>query len=165
MTKYFWFIVIGIILLVFLTRKKLTSLLKNILDKWETYVSHPYWDYKQWSWGFGSEVPDSIPNPTIKPKQTFISRNDAYNKAFSIMSYNRSILSNALKRSLNENQWAALLSFAYNAGIGAALKLVPEINSGAATLESHWKSYRLAGGKVNDNLVSRRSYEWNLYNS
>jgi GH24 family phage-related lysozyme (muramidase) len=63
-------------------------------------------------------------------------------------------------------QWAALLSFSYNEGIGRAYNLLDNINSGDDNaLAAQMRKYIYAGGVVNDNLVERREKEINLWNS
>jgi len=32
----------------------------DLLGEIEGFIQNPYWDYKQWSWGYGTKVPDEI---------------------------------------------------------------------------------------------------------
>lgn len=162
--KWYYWLIIAFVLFVFIKGKSMFDTLTSIFKRWEGFSPVPYWDNKQWSWGYGTEVPDSIANPSIKPAGT-ISQQQAINDALSHSAADKQYLQGKLTRQLNNNQWAALLSFAYNLGSPTAAKLIPEINSNAKTLESHWKQYVYAGGKINNNLVARRNYEWTLFNS
>lgn len=73
-------------------------------------------------------------------------------------------LSGKITRKLTVNQWAALLSFSYNLGIGNAYNLVPVINSGDDNaLGVKWNKYVYAGGVINDDLVNRRAKEFALW--
>jgi len=71
-------------------------------------------------------------------------------------------------RSLTPNQFAALVSFAYNLGLGSLqsstlLRLVNEGDlSGAAP---HFMSWTYAGGQQLEGLVRRRQAEMDLFNT
>lgn len=69
---------------------------------------------------------------------------------------------------INNNQYAALLSFAYNLGLGAlsGSTLAKLINAGnfiAASAE--FPKWNLAGGKIVQGLVNRRAKEQALFNT
>lgn len=136
----------------------------NLIAGLERFVSKPYWDFKQWSWGYGTKVPDSANNPNTVPNKT-ITRSEANRLMEYHIANDYLILKPLVKKTLNANQWTALLSFSYNLGSGTAKNIVSAINTGASNLESKWKSYIYAGGSVNSGLISRRNTEWNLYNS
>jgi Phage-related lysozyme (muraminidase) len=130
----------------------------------ERFTPKPYWDYKQWSWGYGTKVPDSTASPTVIPNVTI-----GIDTAKSIMnnhiSKDYAVLKPLARKELTPNQWAALLSFSYNLGIGTGKTMLSRINSNIPNLEAVWKSYIYAGGAVSNGLISRRNKEWNLYNS
>lgn len=70
---------------------------------------------------------------------------------------------------LTDNQFSALVSFAYNVGIGALksstlLKKV-KANPLDLSIESEFMKWNKAGGKVIKGLTTRRNAEWELYNS
>jgi lysozyme len=78
----------------------------------------------------------------------------------------RLYLRTLIRRDLNPEQWAALLSFSYNLGRGNADNLVNNINSGNnAALGDQWNQYVNAGGVPQDYLIARRAAEWQLFNS
>lgn len=73
---------------------------------------------------------------------------------------------------LSQNQFDALVTFAFNVGVEAfssssVLKLVN--NPSAATvhsgLEAAWKAWNKSQGKVNAGLVKRREAEWKMYSA
>lgn len=75
---------------------------------------------------------------------------------------------NAGKVKLNDNQWAALTSWVFNVGCGAAKtsSLVKRLNNGenAVTVASQeLPKWKLAGGKVMPGLVRRRADEVKLF--
>lgn len=137
--------------------------LKAFLPQVEGFLPKPVWDVKQWSWGFGTRVPGSINDPNKNPGGS-ITKEQAYQemKRYYIDAYN--YLAPMITRPLSSNQWAALLSFAYNLGPGNADNLVPNINSGNDTaLFTQWRKYVYAGGVKNAGLVNRREKELSLW--
>jgi len=75
-----------------------------------------------------------------------------------------------VSKTLNQNQYDALVIFAFNIGVNAfkkcsALKLVnnPKANTPYQTLEQAWKAYNKDDGIIKDGLIKRRAIEWELY--
>jgi lysozyme len=72
-----------------------------------------------------------------------------------------------LKQKLSENQFNAVVSFAYNLGIGALSKstLLKKVNAnpGDKTIRDEFLKWNKAGGKVLNGLVKRRLEESDLY--
>lgn len=135
----------------------LVNTLQNFIPGVEGFSSKPYWDISRWSWGYGTQAPG--PSGTI-------TRTQAFEDMLSHLMDDYNTLNPKITRSLNVNQWTALLSFSYNLGVGNAEKLIPLINSGDNdSLGVKWNQYVYAGGKVNSDLVARRQKEWDLWNS
>ena len=72
-----------------------------------------------------------------------------------------------VKSNVNDNQFAALVSFAYNLGIGALnkstlLKLV-NANPNDKQIANEFMKWVNAGGKPSNGLINRRSAELHLY--
>lgn len=123
----------------------------------EGFRSAAYWDVSRYSWGYGTPAPG--PGDTI-------TQADAMNELIDHMQGDYSQLKPLITRALSLNQWIAYLDFSYNEGVGAAMKLLDDINAGQdGTLEQHWKLYVYAGGVVNSDLVDRRNVEWDLFTS
>lgn len=153
----------GILAILYFTMQPWAPILDGFFKTWEGFKSTPYWDYKQWSWGYGTRVPGSSTNPSINPGGS-ITRVKAMADALQHVQTDYLYLKPMIKMPLNPRQWAALLSFSYNEGSGNADNLVKNINSGdMAALETQWKLYIYAGGEVNDDLIARRNAEWNLF--
>ena len=72
-----------------------------------------------------------------------------------------------LKVELNENQFSALVCFAYNVGTGALAKSTllrkVNINPNDLTIRNEFMRWNKAGGKVLRGLTLRRESEANLY--
>lgn len=134
----------------------------RLLDKLATFIpsvegfsSTPYWDQSRFSWGYGTAAPGATGT---------ISREKAFSDMITYLMNDYATLGNKITRSLSVKQWAALLSFSYNLGIGNALNLVPIINAGDDdALHDKWIKYVYAGGVVNQDLVARRNKEFALW--
>lgn len=146
----------GSVLLLFLmARQSWYTITDWLIPKLEGFRAHPYWDNKQYSWGYGTRAPG--PDGTIDKVQ-------ALKDSRAHMLADKQYLESMLTRPLNAHQWAAYLSFAYNEGRYNADNLVRNINAGDdAALEHQWKLYNLSNGSVNDGLVERRNIEWNIW--
>lgn len=130
---------------------------EDLIISFEGFVGHPYWDYKQYSWGYGTKAPG--PSGTITPEQA---RAELHEHLQGDYTY----LSQLIHVPLSAGQWAALLSFSYNLGTGNADNLVDNINAeNNAALGEQWLKYIYAGGVVNDGLVKRRAAEWRVWNA
>ena len=72
-----------------------------------------------------------------------------------------------VKSQVNENQFAALTSFAYNAGIGNLMKstLLKKVNANPSdeTIRTEFMKWDKAGGKQLAGLTRRRKAEADLY--
>jgi lysozyme len=72
-----------------------------------------------------------------------------------------------VKKELNSNQFSALVSFAYNVGLGnfgasTLLKMV-NVNPNDPKIRDQFAQWRKAGGRVVDGLIRRRKAEADLY--
>lgn len=76
-------------------------------------------------------------------------------------------VNNAVKVKLNQNQYDALVSFAYNCGVGALQKsdLLKYLNQGEyGKASDEFPRWNKANGKVLNGLVRRRKAEQELFN-
>jgi GH24 family phage-related lysozyme (muramidase) len=76
-------------------------------------------------------------------------------------------VNNNLLKKANQDQFDAMVIFAFNIGSGAFLKssMLKIFNTGYYTLESAWKAYNKSQGKVMNGLINRRNKEWELFKS
>jgi lysozyme len=151
----------GALLLFTMFGKSFTNRLLDTLAAFvpsvEGFRSTPYWDVSRYSWGYGTAAPGATGT---------ISRDQAFQDMIAYLLADYNALRKKVTRSLTVKQWAALLSFSYNLGVGDAYDLVPLINEGDfETLGTEWLRYIHSGGVVNQNLVDRRHKEWALWNS
>ena len=132
-----------------------------LIKRWEGYRATRYWDVKQWAIGFGSKADHLPPDTNISEAHASIL----------LSVYLRELadkLAEIVQVSLTANQGAALLSFAYNLGLGALAKstLLKKLNAadvwGAGNEFNRWTK---AGGKVMPGLVKRRAAERELFDT
>jgi lysozyme len=140
----------------FIAGTDMLTLAINTIKGFEGFIPVSRWDYKQYSYGYGN----AASGPGIS-----ISQSDADNLLRQRVTDDYNTLKPLLTIPLNDNQWAALLSFSFNEGSGAAKLLIPDINNQSDNLENHFKEYNIAGGVVNSDLVDRRDQEWQLWDS
>jgi GH24 family phage-related lysozyme (muramidase) len=114
----------GILLLLLLSKKAkapmltlLENKIKEFLPPLESFRATPYWDNKQWSWGFGTRVPGSVNDPNVRPNKT-ITREQAEKDMLAHAENDYLYLERLINVALTVNQWTAYLSFAYNLGPG-----------------------------------------------
>lgn len=136
------------------------GILRSFIPTVEGFTASPVWDYKQWSWGYGTAAgfdPNKKPAGTITPARAWLD-------AEKVIDSNYQALKSLVKKNLNGNQWAALLSFAYNAGVGNAKNIVETINNGSSQeVITRIKKYVYAGGVYNQGLANRREKEALMY--
>lgn len=143
------------------------------LKKLESYSSTPYWDFKQWSIGYGTYAGsydrNKKPSITVTPATAttlLINHvNTVINKIQSLV-----------KISLTQNQLDALVLFTYNLGVGILTKasstygdtLLTDLNNkNFSRFSKRMKHYNKVNAngvyKVSDTLTKRRDSESNLF--
>jgi GH24 family phage-related lysozyme (muramidase) len=133
-----------------------------LIPQFEGFRPNPYWDVSRYSWGYGTPAPG--PTGTITPDQALTDMRE-------VVQVNYNTLHPLITRQLSNNQWGALMSFAYEEGTGnaqtGAIALVPDINASSdgndSKLEAHFKEYIYAGGVIDNDIVARRNAEWQLW--
>lgn len=79
------------------------------------------------------------------------------------------VITPMIHTSLNDNQFGALVSFAYNLGEGSlsSSTLLKKVNANPKdlTIKDEFLKWNHSCGKVVDGLTRRRLSEWELYNS
>ena len=135
----------------------------------EGFSSKPYWDYAQWTVGYGTKCPDDMLDYY---KQYGISEKEAESLLRTYLVKFENELHKFMNRTgveLNQNQFDALLMFTYNCGSGWSYDtsgtFYNAIVSGATGNDliyafSRWSS---AGGRILTSLLRRRLCEANMY--
>jgi GH24 family phage-related lysozyme (muramidase) len=136
------------------------GVLMEFIPAVEGFSATPVWDYKQWSWGYGTAAGYDRYN---KPTGT-ITREKALQDAIAVNDANYRTIRPRFTRSLKGHEMAAMLSLAYNLGPARIDVFAPFVNAGdTAGLFAKMRAYVYAGGVRNQGLVNRREKEILLY--
>lgn len=134
------------------TNEKGIQLIKSF-EGCRLYAYKPVATERYWTIGWGHYGPDVKKDMTITQMQ-------ADNILLEDLKKYEEAVEN-LHISLNENQFSALVSFAYNCGTGNLKKLVANRNN--EQIAEAMLLYNKAGGKVLNGLVKRRNAERELF--
>ena len=119
---------------------------------------------KVWTIGYGNT---KYQNGTAVKQGDKITQEQAETLLSDILAEFSKDVSKLIKLELNDNQFSALVSFAFNLGVGALSKstLLKKVNANPndKTIESEFMKWVSAGGKRLNGLVRRRTAESNLY--
>lgn len=141
----------------------------TILKAEEGFSEKPYWDYAQWTVGYGTKCPD---DKLAHYKQNGITKDEAERLLRDYIARFEAELDSFMARSgvsLNQNQYDALLLFSYNCGTAWAYStsgiFYNAIVSGATgnTLINAFSRWCNAGGQIKTYLLRRRLCEANMY--
>ena len=151
------------------TNMKASNACINMIKETEGFFAIPYWDYSQWTVGFGTTCPaDKLEEyqqngiPVEAAEELLLEQLAKFEK-----SVNDYAKKNGLK--LTQNQFDALVSFTYNLGSGTLTKsgsaLGSAILSGAKDNELifAFSIYCMAGGEFMPGLMRRRLAEANMF--
>lgn len=135
----------------------------------EGFSSKPYWDYAQWTVGYGTKCPDDM---LEYYKQHGIQEAEAESLLRTYLTSFENELHKFMARTgvkLNQNQFDALLMFTYNCGSGWSYDtsgiFYNAIVSGATgnALIYAFSRWCSAGGQILTSLLRRRLCEANMY--
>lgn len=132
----------------------------QLIKQHEGYRSKPYYDTDSiLTIGYGFRL-------NVRHGQ-FMSRLEAVAKIRTDLHYRLKRFRYLIKVPLNENQTNALLSFAYNVGLGNFTRsdLLRKLNKFNYNLESEFKRWIYANGEKQGGLLKRRNVEWKLFNN
>lgn len=135
--------------------QSINNRLTNFIKKYENFSPHPYWDYKQYSIGYGTKA---------KPTDKTISKQEAINRLVSEVEKHRRETIEDGKRwgyKWNSNQIDALTSFSYN--VGSLNQLTNNGSRPDSVIAKKILEYNTAGGKVAPGLTKRREAERKMF--
>ena len=119
---------------------------------------------KVWTIGYGNT---KYQNGTAVKQGDKITQEQAETLLSDILAEFSKDVSKLIKVELNDNQFSALVSFAFNLGVGALSKstLLKKVNANPndKTIENEFMRWVSAGGKKLNGLVRRRTAESKLY--
>ena len=132
-----------------------TTNLVNFVKHYEQFHPKRYWDYKQWSIGYGSKA---------KEGEKEISHKEAISRLQNDLTKRRKMISDFGKRhgyKWTPHQIDALTSFHYN--IGTIIELTQNGMRSNDEITEMMSLYTKAGGKTLQGLVDRRAAEQDLF--
>lgn len=127
----------------------------QLLKSFEGCRLTAYWDVNGYSIGYGHHAKDITKGMTIDQKAA-----DAFLKK-DVAKFEKAV--NALKYDFNQNQFDALVDFAYNCGAGNLLKLTANNTRSIQQIGYKIPLYCKAGGVKLMGLVKRRNAEQQLF--
>lgn len=137
-----------------------SSILQQFIPAVEGFSSRPVWDYKQWSWGYGTAA--GFDRNVMPPGS--ITRDKAMQEAIAVNEKNWRTIRGRFNVSMKPYQIAAMLSLAYNLGPSRIDVFAPYVNAGDYNgLFAKMRAYVYAGGVRNQGLVNRREKEIALF--
>lgn len=144
--------------------------LVEILKKEEGFSAKPYWDYGQYTVGYGTRCPDDM---LEEYKNNGISEEDAEVLLRNYLAGTESVINKKFidkyGLTLTQNQFDALITFTYNCGSGWIYKtgdvFFNAVKNGATGSEliNAFTLWCSAGGQILPGLVRRRLCEANMY--
>lgn len=142
---------------------------KNCIDlikKFEGFRSESYQDsVGVWTVGYGSTMWPDGNKVQSGQKMTMLEAEKVM--AWELDRKGKVIISALPTTIINQNQYDALLSFAYNLGVGALLKSTLfkklKLNPNDESIRAEFMRWVNAGGKTLKGLITRRKAEADLY--
>ncbi|HEY9762934.1 MAG TPA: glycoside hydrolase family protein, partial [Trichocoleus sp.] len=127
----------------------------DFIAQFEGFHNTPYWDYQQYTWGYGTRAP----GPT-----GYISQEQAQAELNQRIAQDNATLERLVKVSLTPSQCTALLSFQFNTGALEGSQLIAKLNAGdVAGAAAEFDRWILAGGQPLEGLRRRRAAEKELF--
>lgn len=148
----------------------------KLLAQWEGFKKLKYKDHAgKWTIGVGHLItPDELQRGSINVSGRMISINKPWTDedvrvllAQDLVRFEKDVDA-TIKVDLNQNQFDALVSFAFNIGTGAfnsEIGVAEALNAGMhGDVPRQLRKWNKAGGKVSQGLVNRRENEIKLWN-
>lgn len=137
--------------------RKISARGLQLLKQFEGCRLTAYWDVNGYSIGYGHHAKDITKGMVIDQKAA-----DEFLKK-DVAKFEKAV--NALKYDFNQNQFDALVDFAYNCGAGNLLKLTANNTRSIQQISYKIPAYCKAGGVRLMGLVRRRNAEQALFNT
>ena len=120
------------------------------IKRWEGYSAKAYWDYQQWSIGYGTRSFEGEEITENEASRRFKEALEKYNE----------ILFSKLSRYPSKGAKTALLSAVYNLGGSGISPVIRHYNEGNSEMAANLlRRYHYAGGKPLPALIARRNAE------
>lgn len=137
--------------------KKISAAGLELIKRFEGCCLVAYWDVNWYSIGYGHHSVDIVKGQKITQEEA-----DAF-LAKDVAKFEKAV--NGLKYDFNQNQFDALVDFAYNCGAGNLLKLTANNTRTIKEISHKITAYCKAGGVALPGLLNRRRAEQALFNT
>lgn len=140
----------------------------EVIKKWEGFSVKPYWDYKQWTVGYGTKVPDGKLTEYNTNGISVEEANTLLHAMLSDMSVDLNSFIDKFGLTMTQQQFDALLSLTFNCGTG----WMGEVSTFRTSVIEGWTGndfvfaigqWSTAGGVTLPALIRRRLAEANMY--
>lgn len=133
------------------TGKDVATKAANLIKQFEGFAPKSFWDYKQYTWGYGTKT--TALGLTITKEQAEI---ELVKELAPLI---KQLQATGVK--LTDNQSIAFISFGYNLGASIMLNLVGRLKNGEPmeSVKTSFLKYINAGGKPLKGLIERRKRE------
>lgn len=132
------------------------------LQQREGFRREPYWDVNGWAIGFGDHTYKGVSLGSDRSKKPNITISDVDAKAMlkaHVAKEYEPVVKRQLKGNVNQQQFDALVSVAYNSP-RAASRLASRVSKGESLSEADFTASGTVGGQKDKNLVNRRRAEF-----
>ena len=136
--------------------KKISAAGLQLIKQFEGCRLVAYWDVNGYSIGYGHHAADIVKGQKITQEEA-----DAF-LVKDVAKFEKAV--NGLKYDFNQNQFDALVDFAYNCGAGNLLKLTANNTRTIKEISFKIPAYCKAGGVALPGLLNRRRAEQALFN-
>ena len=127
-----------------------------LIKRFEGCKLTAYWDVNGYSIGYGHHTGVNKGDKITQAQADKFLEED-------LNKYEKAVIVYLDRYNFNENQFSALVSFAYNCGTGNLSQLLAHGTRTIGQIESCWLKYVNAGGLFNKGLYTRRCAELNLF--
>lgn len=135
------------------------SLATQIISREEGFTSTPFWDYHQWTWGYGTNASPGNTNPNRNPGGSISEAQARAELQGRLSSYAAPVDALDGRYNWTPEERASLISFSYNLGPGKINQLTANGTRSKAEIADAMLLYNKAGGSVLDGLTNRRRRE------
>ena len=140
----------------------------EVIKKWEGFSAKPYWDYKQWTVGYGTRVPDGKLEEYNKNGIPVEEANTLLYAMLNDMGKDLNSFFDKFGLTMTQSQFDALLSLTFNCGTS----WMGEVSTFRTSVIEGWTGndfvfaigqWSTAGGVTLPALIRRRLAEANMY--
>ena len=135
------------------------SLATQIISREEGFTSQPFWDFHQWTWGYGTNASPGNTNPNNNPGGSISEAQARAELQTRLSDYSAPVDALDSRYNWTPEERASLISFSYNLGPGKINQLTANGTRSKAEIADAMLLYDKAGGNQLAGLTNRRRRE------